>query len=457
MNTHLTVHSPTRFSVAWMEGDANFVEVLMQLSKARIAAWTCAVMFPFAMSACGGSATNVGPSLPSQAAAAANTHASVWAASKKASRSGRESGAYEVLYNFRGSYGLHVRDGGFPWAGSLIDVNGTLYGTTTLGGKHSAGTVFTVTPSGTEQVLYSFKGPPQGVQPYAGLIDVNGTLYGTTLFGGAHGNGTVFMITTNPTKERTLHSFKGSPDGFSPEAGLTDVNGTLYGTTIAGGANGFGTVFTITPSGGYSVLYSFKGVNDGVSPYAGLIDVNGTLYGTTTAGGQYGGGTVFTIDPTAGTEEVIHSFGHQSNGTPPDGYDPYAGLVESNGLLYGTTSGGGIGRNGTVFVITPSGAETVIYSFPGAPNGVMPYGGVIVVNGALYGTTLYGGSANYGTLFKVSISDGSETVLHSFTGSPSDGDDPYAGLLDLNGTLYGTTYYGGSGNGGLGTVFAFSL
>ena len=96
-------------------------------------------------------------------------------------------------------------------------------------------------------------------------------------------------------------------------------------------------------------------------------------------------------------------------------------------------------------------------TFPGAPNGVMPYGGVIVVNGALYGTTLYGGSANYGTLFKVSISDGSETVLHSFTGSPSDGDDPYAGLLDLNGTLYGTTYYGGSGNGGLGTVFAFSL
>ena len=100
MNTRLTVHSPTRFSVAWMEGETNFVEVLMQLSKARIAAWTCAVMLPFAMSAGGGSAINVGPSLPSQAAAAANTHASVWAASKKASRSGRESGAYEVLYIF---------------------------------------------------------------------------------------------------------------------------------------------------------------------------------------------------------------------------------------------------------------------------------------------------------------------------------------------------------------------
>ena len=427
-----------------------------RFSKARIPAWTCATVLSAVLSACGGSASNVGPSLSSQAEVAAIARSSAWMPGTRTRRSERESGAYEVLYNFRGAYGLHVRDGELPWAGSLIDVNGTLYGTTTLGGKHLAGTVFTVTPSGTEQVLYSFSGPPHGVKPYAGLIDVNGTLYGTTLLGGARGNGTVFMITMNPTKEQTLHSFKGGRDGANPEANLTDVDGTLYGTTIAGGANSFGTVFTITPSGGYSVLYSFKGVNDGASPYAGLIDVNGTLYGTTIGGGQYSGGTVFTIDPT-GTEEVIHSFGHQSNGTPPDGYEPYASLVEANGLLYGTTSGGGIGRNGTVFVITPSGTETVIYSFPGAPNGVTPYGGVIAVNGALYGTTLYGGSANYGTLFKVSISDGSETVLHSFTGSPSDGDDPYAGLLDLHGTLYGTTYYGGSGDGGPGTVFSFSL
>ncbi len=136
-------------------------------------------------------------------------------------------------------------------------------------------------------VLYSFKGGPgDGYEPYAGLINVNGTLYGTTFRGGGAGCqqkggcGTAFTITPSGT-ETVLHSFKGKPDGGSPWAALTNVNGTFYGTTETGGAYKEGTVFSITSSGKETVLHVFGGNGDAAFPYAGLINVNGTLYGTT--------------------------------------------------------------------------------------------------------------------------------------------------------------------------------
>jgi len=202
---------------------------------------------------------------------------------------------YKSLYSFKG-----VPDGATPYAGGLIDVNGTLYGTTRLGGATGIGTVFKVSTSdGTESVLYSFHGT-QGAFPSAALIDVNGALYGTTFGGGATGAGTVFEVSTRG-KERVLHSFSGT-DGAGPSAALIDVNGALYGTAYGGGASGGGTVFEVSTSGNESVLYSFKGdPSDGQNPPGGgLIDVNGTLYGTTEAGGGSascfsGCGTVFKV------------------------------------------------------------------------------------------------------------------------------------------------------------------
>jgi uncharacterized repeat protein (TIGR03803 family) len=153
-------------------------------------------------------------------------------------------------------------------------------------------------PSGKETVLHTVDGSSgDGYAPYAGLINVNGTLYGTTVQGGAYctlGCGTVFSITTSGT-ETVLHSF-GPGDGEYPYAGLIDVNGTLYGTTLEGGA-GAGTIFSITPSGTEKVLYGFAGEPNGFEPYAGLINVKGTLYGTTAAGGVDGDGTVFSLSP----------------------------------------------------------------------------------------------------------------------------------------------------------------
>jgi uncharacterized repeat protein (TIGR03803 family) len=364
-----------------------------------------------------------------------------------------------VLHRFAGG-----ADGANPEAG-LLNVNGTLYGTTYSGGAYGYGTVFAIASSGTKTVIYSFKGGSDGANPAAGLINVNGTLYGTTQAGGAYESccGTVFAITTSGT-ETVLHVFQvgSSGDGQNPEAGLTNVNGTLYGTTLNGGYYGWGTVFKVTTSGGYSQLYGFKGnaavcgprgrstCNDGGNPSAGLTSNGGgtALFGTTSNRGTCGAGTVFKIT-TSGAESVLHSFA-----CSPDGAHPLAGLTNVNGTYYGTTSRGGASNDGTVFSITPSGSgatEGLLYSFTGGTDGATPEADLLNVNGTIYGTTSAGGANNSGTVFQVTTS-GTETVLHGFTGG-ADGKLPLGSLTSINGTLFGTTEQGG-GSCGCGTVFA---
>jgi uncharacterized repeat protein (TIGR03803 family) len=383
---------------------------------------------------------------------------------------------YKVVYSFGGS-----SDGSGPHA-SLIDVGGTLYGTTAGGGSYpgcglyrDCGTVFRITTSGSEKVLYSFGGTPDGGVPLASLVDAGSTLYGTTQFGGSYiscdyfytvGCGTVFSITPSG-QEKVLHSFGKGSDGFYPSASLIEVKGVLYGTTKFGylvyghyecnNSQGCGIVFSITRSGREKVLHRFGSGSDGVQPGAGLIDVKGTLYGTTTQGGgayctpNGGCGTVFTITPS-GVEKVLHSFNET------DGAGPQASLVELKGKLYGTTTGGGEYHDGTVFSITPAGKEKVLHSFGGGADGATPVASLIKVKGALYGTTENGGAyacgtVSCGTVFRITTS-GTLTVLHTFGDSSSDGRFPYAGLTDLGGTLYGTTKNGGTY--GHGTVFALT-
>jgi uncharacterized repeat protein (TIGR03803 family) len=365
---------------------------------------------------------------------------------------------YKVLYSFNG------RDGEAPLA-SLIELNGTLYGTTSLGGGNGDGTVFSITPGGKEQVLHSF-GPLEGydgVYPAAALIVVNGTLYGTTANGGnpTWGNGTVFTITTSGT-ERVLHSFgRRATSSSSPAASLIDLKGTLYSTADWGGRYRYtGTVFKMSTSGKTHTLYSFGGhFDDGYFPSTGVIDINGVLYGTTYVGGQYGNsctscpgdGTIFSLTLT-GTERVLHSFGSGS-----DGAYPQAPLLNVKGTLYSTTFSGGAYvppyGAGTVFRIDTAGTERVVYSFKGSADGANPAAGLIDVHGTLYGTTQNGGSSGDGTIFSLNPNGSGERVLHSF-GAGRDGERPVAGLLDVNGTLYGTTSRGGAH--GKGTVFALT-
>lgn len=168
-------------------------------------------------------------------------------------------GAYKVLHRFRGHDGANATAG-------LIDVNGTLYGTTYRGGANRYGSIFSITTTGIEKTLYSFHRGRDGAYPYASLINVRGTLYGTTELGGANGFGTVFSVTRAGT-EKALYSFKDSPDGENPDGALLDVRGTLYGTTDGGGNNfGAGTVFSVTTTGKETVLYTFGAPPTGRRP-----------------------------------------------------------------------------------------------------------------------------------------------------------------------------------------------
>ena len=354
----------------------------------------------------------------------------------------------QVVYSFQNN----GADGNNPYA-NLIAINGTLYGTTVYGGAYGAGTVFSITRGGTEKVIYSFQNnDADGINPWASLIHVNGTFYGTTLEGGSHGSGAVFSITKDGT-EKVIHSFQGGgADGAYPAASLLDVNGTMYGTTVNGGSgscnSGCGTVFSITPDGTESVLYSFQknDVGDGNNPWAGLIYVNGTFYGTTMFGGAYGNGTVFSIT-SGGSEIVLHSF-DPLNG---DALNPNAGLISVGGKLYGTAADGGRHGPGAVYSITPGGNESVIYSFKGGVDGINPSASLIDIKGTLFGTTAAGGPYDIGTVFSVTKA-GKKTLLYSFQGNGTDGATPKAGLIDVKGTLYGTTSNGGTN--GAGAVFS---
>jgi uncharacterized repeat protein (TIGR03803 family) len=402
------------------------------------------------LAACGGSQQPIG-------APGAMPHSLVFEPAHTTAHRRPTASSYGVLYSFP----AHAGHGIYPVAG-LIDVDGVLYGTTQSGGTYDKkGTVFSVSEAGDERVLHSFGNGDDGAVPMANAIDVSGTLYGTTEWGGRgtcqngpfySGCGTVYRISTTG-KEKVLYSFAGDPDGAHPTAGLINLNGTFYGTTAKGGAYDLGTVYSVSTSGAEKVLYSFSGRDgDGRTPMAALINVNGTLYGTTLSGGKnrYGQpGTVFSIS-TSGKERVLYRFRGEYD---DDGAAPQASLINVKGVLYGTTSSGGqYITGGTVFSISKAGKEHVLHSFGNGSDGKYPQASLIDVNGTLYGTTVSGGKYGSGTVFSISTS-GTERVLHDF-GSGSDGTGPYASLIDANGTLYGTTRGGGSG--GHGTVFAFS-
>jgi uncharacterized repeat protein (TIGR03803 family) len=372
--------------------------------------------------------------------------ASVVAGEASSAVAAHDALTFTSLYSFKGT-----PDGQFP-QGPVIDVNGTLYGTTNGGGSDNAGTVFELDP-GFEKVLHSFTFGSDGDGPSGRLLDIYGALYGTTASSGSHGAGTIFKVTPSGN-ETDVHSFRGFRDGNGPVTGLTDVHGTLYGTATAGGGrrycapSGCGIVYSLTRSGSESVTYAFKGAPDGADPRGELLKIGGTLYGTTYAGGSSSCncGTVYKVAPR-GAESVLHSF---AGGT--DGSNPQGSLLNVGGVLYGATSYGGSGGGGTIFKITASGEESVVHAFSySGVDGAGP-GALTDVNGTFYGTLSGGAGNNYGAVFSLTTS-GVETLLHTFNGA--DGAYPEQSLTYANGTLYGMTYKGGAY--GLGTIFSVTL
>ncbi|MGO4879776.1 MAG: choice-of-anchor tandem repeat GloVer-containing protein [Bryobacteraceae bacterium] len=351
---------------------------------------------------------------------------------------------------------------GYSPMGTLVrDAAGNLYGTTTDGGVDEFGTVFELSAGAKESLLFSFPAFPDGAQPAAGLVrDSAGNLYGTTVGGGAYacdgdlgpaapGCGTVFELSASG-QETLLYSF---PTAFNPRGDLIrDTAGNLYGTGSTGGASNAGAVFELDALGNQTVLYSFTGGADGGKPLGGLVrDSAGNFYGTASAGGASHAGVVFKLD-ASGNQSVLHNF---TGGA--DGGAPLAGLIsDSAGNFYGTTSAGGASQAGVVFKLTAVGQETVLHSFTGA-DGSTPSARLLRDSTSnLYGTTQSGGASNAGVVFKLDAA-GNQTVLYSFTGG-GDGKAPEAGLVqDLAGNLYGTASLGGtithSNPAGSGVVF----
>lgn len=306
------------------------------------------------------------------------------------------AGTFTPLYAFTGG-----ADGGYPYAGLMQGTDGNFYGTTSQGGAAGAGTVFQLTPAGTLTVLYAFTGGADGGYPYAGLVQgIDGNFYGTTSQGGVAGGGTVYQLT--PAGDlAVVYAFSGADDGASPYAGVIQgTDGNFYGTTYQGGAFGVGTVFQLTPTGAITVLYPFTGGADGAYPYAGvIIGVDGSLYGTTSQGAANGGGSVFQLLPD-GTLTTLHAFA----GGATDGAYPVGTVMQaSDGNIYGTTFFGGSADSGTVFQVTSTGAFTLLYAFTGAEDGAYPYAGVVQASdGNIYGVSAFGGAFGGGTAFRLS-------------------------------------------------------
>lgn len=350
---------------------------------------------------------------------------------------------FKVLHSFKGN-----KDGGHADAGLVLDKQGNLYGTTSGDNSSYFGTVFKLTPSGKQTVLHNFTGRKDGGIPFSDLIlDSAGNIYGTTSAGGTHNAGTVFKMSSTG-HETVLHNFTGGADGGIPDAGvIRDSSGNLYGTASGGGTSGSGVVFMLDSAGKETVLYNFSGGTDGLLPTAPLIqDTAGNFYGTTAEGGASGAGVIFKLD-NAGTETVLYSF---SGGN--DGAFPLAGLAQdSAGNFYGTALQGGPANNGTVFKLAKNGKFSVLHGFKSQRDGAFPHGGLVRdPAGNLYGTTLQGGKSGLGTVFKLSKT-GKESIVHSFQGT-KDGQDPLGTLImDTAGNLYGTT--DGGGASGWGTAF----
>ena len=396
-----------------------------------------------------------------------------------------------TLYAFTGS-----SDGSEPMGGVMLDVTGSVYATAYEGGKGvscnlysygvGCGAVLKLKSSSTgkwtPKVLYDFPYRDDGLLPYRNLIaGSEGSFYGTTAGGGSSEVGTVFELTKSADGSwitKLLHNFfGGTSDGGNPKSDLVfDASGNLYGTTQYYGAGcsylGCGIVFQLVPtSNGWkeNVIYNFQIYPDGENPAAGVVfDSSGNLYGTTFYGGTGEVGTVFKLAPSktgSWTETVIHTFGKTGDGAYPSG----GLLVDKDGNLFGTTSGGG-SYHGVVFELSPpvgqgsQWSETLMHIFDGK-DGSSPAAALICdTEGNLYGTTEQGGLYDAGVVFKLTSGKGgvwTETVLHNFIGVNGDGAYPASNLIfDNSGNLYGTTTVGGidgGGCGGVGCGTAFEL
>jgi len=390
-----------------------------------------------------------------------------------------------TLYTFKGEN----IDGAAP-LGGLTLAGQTLYGTTYMGGTHLSGTIFQIDLHGNYRPLHEFRGrPSDGAGPYGAMTFVGGTLYGTTSAGGKEAYGTIFSYNPVTAEYKLLYSFTlDFKKGLYPDGQLLQVGNLLYGTTDAGGLpycsnlGGCGTLFSFDlTTNTLKVLHRFGGDADGGTPRGSLVLFNNAIFGVTSFGGTkgcYGGtgcGTIFryALDNSTYTPKY-RSYAFRKPNHPNDGAEPKFGLTVANGMLYGTTFVGGDIKNqpcdpfgcGTVFSFNPqsaSGDETPLVDTFNDNIGVEPssnltaYGfgqSMAQPSGHALGTTLGGGFLGYGTIYQIDLASLAIKPLYSFTGG-SDGAGPRGTLVRVGTSFYGVTYEGGEFDSG--TIFRYDL
>jgi len=339
------------------------------------------------------------------------------------------SGTVTILHNF----GVAPSDGYTPWSGVIQGMDGNFYGTTRYGGSGAVhvGTVFKMNQTGTVTIMHSFTDGADGGFPDTALVQAtDGDLYGANTDGGTSGRGIFFKITTSGTFT-ILHNFSDGSvpnEGFDPNTLIQASDGAFYGTTSGGGSapGGQGTVFKITSSGSVTILHNFLDgsvSDDGVSPQSGLVQGNdGNFYGTTSGGGPGSSslyGTAFKMTPS-GSVTILHRFSVTN-----DGYHPAASLIQAaDGNFYGTTAQGGSNSWGTVFCCTPTGSETVVYNLGATSgDGGFPKSGVVQdSNGYLYGTTSGESIDNLGVIYKLAV----PSIMQKFVSTDTPALPPWA-------------------------------
>jgi uncharacterized repeat protein (TIGR03803 family) len=369
------------------------------------------------------------------------------------------------------SFGNPSQSAGYPSAELIEGSDGSLYGTTSAGGAFGQGTVFRIGKDGSGfAILRSFTGTNDGSAPMAAVIEASdGMLYSSTSKGGQFGFGTVFRMNKDGNNFLVLKNFTGGRDGAYPEARLLEASdGYLYGAASGGGdTNDYGTLFQVSKDGSvFTPLFQFARTN-GANPEAGLIEASdGRLYGTTVAGGNTNSGVVFGVEKGGTNFSILQYLGVDYYGT--NGAAPLGRLLEgTNGMLFGSTSGGGVqiqvpGLLGTLFQVNKDGTGFFVFSrFSTTNSNQARFPSAELIRGSdgwLYGTAFDGGTNGSGAIFRVGQDGSNYVMLASVSGLQG----PSAALLEgSDGLLYGTAQLGGDfGAGGIfkigkdGTGFA---
>jgi uncharacterized repeat protein (TIGR03803 family) len=285
-----------------------------------------------------------------------------------------------------------------------------------------------------------------------------GKLWGMTYQGGdSNGSGIIFNYDSITPGINKLKSFAPSSNGNSPDYTnlIIGADGNLYGLTSNGGASNSGTLFKYNPTTGvYTVMINFNGTN-GSSPQGSLLlATDGNMYGMTYGGGTNNAGTIFQFIPSTGVLNTWFSFTNSE-------YPTSSFIQATDGNLYATTIQGGTSGYGEIIKLNiNTQAESIVYSFAGGTaDGSYPYGSLMQAsNDSLYGMTYNGGKYGNGVIYEFNIVGGTYDTIYSFSGSSTDGANPYGALLqakDGSLFLYGMTYQGGSSGNGM--LFKYNI